>query len=198
MAVPLTCGKLQSLRGLGGSAPVARVVAVRSLVRPAAELVIMFLACAAGSGATAQAGGGAPRDVLLSSILEHIGAAPSGDAAGSVTIPADTAAPQEAQLIVSVRFTNTSDHVVDSLRITSKVPADLRYVPNSASGPGSDALFSVDDGRSFGRPEELTLSTPDGGVRGAGAADYTHVRWVLRAPLDAGASGVARFRAVPR
>ena len=163
----------------------------------------MFLACAAGSAVTAQGGAGAPRDVVLSSLLEHIGAtpsgdAPSGDAADSVTIAADTAAPHEAELIVSVRFANTSGHVVDSLRITSKVPADLRYVPNSASGPGSDALFSVDDGRTFGRPGELTLPTPDGGVRGANAADYTHVRWVLRAPLDAGASGVARFRAVPR
>ena len=158
----------------------------------------MSLACAAGSAVTAQGGAGAPRDVILSSILEHIDPAPSGDAADAVTITADSAAPHEAELIVSVRFTNTSGHVVDSLRITSKVPADLRYVPNSASGPGSDALFSVDDGRSFGRPGELTLSTPDGGVRDANAGDYTHVRWVLRAPLDAGASGVARFRVVPR
>jgi hypothetical protein len=196
--MPLTCGKLQSLRGLGGSAPVACVAAARRLARPAAALAIMFLSCAAVSAVTAQGGARAAGDVLLSSMLEHLGAAPSGDAADAVTITADTAPPHETLLIVSVRFTNTSDHVVDSLRITSKVPADLRYVPNSASGPGSDALFSVDDGRSFGRPEELTLSTPDGGVRDASAADYTHVRWILRAPLDAGASGVARFRAVPR
>jgi hypothetical protein len=59
-------------------------------------------------------------------------------------------------------------------------------------------LFSVDNGRSFGRPEELTLQAPDGSVHGADPADYTHVRWVLRASLDGGASGVARFRAVPR
>jgi hypothetical protein len=59
-------------------------------------------------------------------------------------------------------------------------------------------LFSVDDGRSFGRPEELTLADADGTLRAAAPADYTHVRWVLRAPLDAGAAGVARFRAVPR
>jgi hypothetical protein len=59
-------------------------------------------------------------------------------------------------------------------------------------------LFSVDDGRTFGRPDELTFVAPDGGARGAAAADYTHVRWILRAPLDAGATGIARFRAVPR
>jgi hypothetical protein len=32
----------------------------------------------------------------------------------------------------------------------------------------------------------------------ADAADYTHVRWVLDAPLDAGATGIGRFLAVPR
>ncbi|HUQ52538.1 MAG TPA: hypothetical protein VM692_09970, partial [Gammaproteobacteria bacterium] len=63
---------------------------------------------------------------------------------------------------------------------------------------GSEALFSIDNGRTFGRPEELTVPTANGGTRPADAADYTHVRWILSAPLDVGASGVARFRAVPR
>jgi hypothetical protein len=102
------------------------------------------------------------------------------------------------QLLVSVRFTNATEHVIDSIRITSAVPADAEYVPASAGGPGSDVLFSVDDGRSFGRPEELTLADADGTLRAAAPAEYTHIRWVLRAPLDAGAVGVARFRAVPR
>jgi hypothetical protein len=74
----------------------------------------------------------------------------------------------------------------------------LRYVAKSASGPGSEVLFSVDNGRTFGLPDELTLAAPDGSVRSADAAEYTHVRWILRAPLDAGATGIARFRAVPR
>jgi hypothetical protein len=78
------------------------------------------------------------------------------------------------------------------------VPTDVKYVPQSASGPGSEVLFSVDHGKTFGRPEELVLAAPEGGARAADAADYTHVRWIFRAPLDAGASGVARFRAVPR
>jgi hypothetical protein len=102
------------------------------------------------------------------------------------------------QLIVSVRFTNATGAVVDTVRITSPIPGDLKYVAGSASGPGSEALFSVDNGRTFGRPAELTLPAPDGGARVADAADYTHVRWVFSQPLDAGASGVARFRAVPR
>ncbi|RPI62574.1 MAG: hypothetical protein EHM50_03725 [Lysobacterales bacterium] len=113
-------------------------------------------------------------------------------------IAADTVASNSDELIVTVRFTNSSDDVVDSIRITSPVPADVQYVAQSASGPGSEVLFSVDNGRTFGRPGELTLPAPDGGVHGADASDYTHVRWVLHAPLDAGATGIARFRAVPR
>jgi len=131
-------------------------------------------------------------------MLERIGAGPHGDPdeAGEATTDAVTA-PVD-QLVVSVRFTNSSDRLLDSIRITSPVPPDLRYLPDSASGPGADVLFSVDGGRSFGRPEELTLQDGDGNVRDADPADYTHVRWILRASLDAGASGVARFRAVPR
>ena len=74
----------------------------------------------------------------------------------------------------------------------------MQYVAHSASGPGSDVLFSVDNGRTFGRPDELTIVAADGGTRTAAAADYTHVRWVLKASLAAGATGVARYRAVPR
>jgi hypothetical protein len=167
-------------------------MAARPVARPLGLLLIMFSACLAGLAVTAQQG---PRDLLVSSTLERIAAPADGDAQGSPE--ADTPASPPEQLIVNVRFANVSERVLDSLRITSPVRADLRYVAQSASGPGSDVLFSVDNGQTFGRPEELTIATPDG-VRGAEAADYTHVRWVLRAPLDAGAVGVARFRAVLR
>ena len=155
---------------------------------------MMLCCCAAGFAASAEEGERVPRDLLVTSALERIGAGAGGDAAAVQA----AGAPQADEVIVSVRFTNTTEQVLDSIRITTPVPPGLRYVARSASGPGSDALFSVDDGVSFGRPDELTLPLPDGGVRDADAADYTHVRWILRAPLDAGATGIARFRAVPR
>jgi hypothetical protein len=160
-------------------------------------LLAMLCTCIAGPAATAQQAAREPRDLLVSSALERIAAPVADDAQSSTESAADAPASQSDQLIVNVRFSNLSDHVLDSLRITCPIPTDLRYVQQSASAPGSDVLFSVDDGRTFGRPEELTMPTPDG-VRAADAADYTHVRWILRAPLDAGALGVARFRAVPR
>jgi uncharacterized repeat protein (TIGR01451 family) len=194
MVVPLPCGKLQPARGLGAKTQAAsrRGAALRT------GLVIMFFSCAAGSATGDQDGAvPAPRDLIVSSTLERI-VGPNADDASALRIASDTVASHADQLIVSVRFTNSSGHVIDSVRITSPVPADVQYVPNSASGPGSEVLFSVDNGRSFGRPGELTFSAADGSVRNADPAEYTHVRWVLRAPLDAGATGIARYRAVPR
>jgi hypothetical protein len=173
-------------------------LAAPHVVKPRTALRVALVACAAGVAAGAQESTRAPDDLVVSSRLERIVAAPLSDDAAAVQITSGTVASHADQLIVSVHFTNASEQIVDSVRITSPVPADVQYVPHSASGPGSEVLFSVDNGRSFGRPEELTLVALDGGVRGADPADYTHVRWILRAPLDAGATGIARFRAVPR
>lgn len=140
-----------------------------------------LLLAVASAGAAAQP---APRDIVVSSTLERI-------AAADQAIAAD-------ELVVSVKVTNATEHVVDSIRITSPVPAGANYVPQSASGPGSEVLFSIDGGRTFGRPHELLLPSVDGGTLAADPALYTHVRWILRGPLDAGAFGLARFRAVPR
>jgi hypothetical protein len=168
-------------------------------LEPRAGLAIVFCGCAAGLAASAQEGARVPHDLLVTSALERIEVAAEGNAALPVEVAADaTPVPHAGELIVSVRFTNAAEQVLDSIRITSPVPPDLRYVAESASGPGSDVLFSVDHGLTFGLPQELTLAAPDGGVRSAAAADYTHVRWILRSPLDAGATGIARFRAVPR
>jgi hypothetical protein len=148
------------------------------------------LCAGAACVAAAQGPARASPDVLVSSALERIGSPLSADPAA-----ADGAADA---LIVSVRFTNASAQVVDSIRVTSEVPPGLQYVAGSASAPGSEALFSVDGALSFGRPDELTIEGPDGEVRPAEPAEYTHVRFILHAPLDAGATGIARFRAVPR
>lgn len=196
MVAPLPCGKLEATRGVGATASPSSHAA-RLAARAGAPIGIALLASSALT-VTGQQPAREPRGLVVSSTLERIVAPPPGDPAASVRIAADTVASHSDQLIVTVRFTNESADIIDSIRITSPVPADVQYVPHSASGPGSEVLFSADNGRTFGRPAELTVLAPDGGVRGADSSDYTHVRWVLRAPLDAGALGIARFRAVPR
>ena len=145
-----------------------------------------LVAVAAAFALTAQEDARVPRDLLLATTREPL------------AVAADAPAEAAGEVIISIRFTNATAEVIDTIRITSPVPSDLKYVAQSASAPGGEVLFSVDDGLSFGRPDELTAPDADGSVRSAEPADYTHVRWVLRAALDAGATGIARFRAVPR
>jgi uncharacterized repeat protein (TIGR01451 family) len=141
----------------------------------------------------------APRpDLVVSSMLERITGTVPGTGTVALEPTAGNAGSHAEELIYNVVFSNVGGKLLDGVRITSPVPADMRYVAGTASGPGGQALFSVDQARTFGRPEELTVATADGRARRADAADYTHVRFVLDAPIDAGTTGTVRFRVVPR
>jgi len=155
------------------------------------------IGCAA-CGAAEQTATVQPDGVIVSSVLERVVANPATEDGLPLEVAAGTVASHADQLIVSVQFTNVSSHVVDAVRVTSPVPPDVTYVADSATGPGGRVLYSVDQGRTFGQPGELKVVGADGALRAATAADYTHVRWILDAALDVGASGTVRFRAVPR
>jgi len=62
--------------------------------------------------------------------------------------------------------------------------------------PGSSEEAIMEAALEAGADDVVTAG--DGSQRAAEAGDYTHIRWVLKSPLDAGAKGFARFRAVVR
>lgn len=109
-------------------------------------------------------------------------------------VVADTVVPGE-KVVVTTTFQNISDDAAENVVITNPISTELIYVEGSAFGPGADIEFSVDGGKTFGPAAELTVSE-DGVTRSAGANDFTHIRWVMREELAAGAQGVARFSAV--
>jgi uncharacterized repeat protein (TIGR01451 family) len=134
----------------------------------------------------------------LTTIVEKIVVTQQKDgAAKTELVPIDVAQPGD-EVVYTVTFKNVSGQPADDVRITNPIPPELRYVASSAFGPGSEVLYSVDGGRTYGKSGELTVAAADGSRRSASPDDYTHIRWVLKAPLDAGAKGFARFRAVAR
>ena len=124
------------------------------------------------------------------------GAAQGGDATLTAFVPAR--ALPGAEVVYTVAFENATDRLVDQVRITAPIPSLLAYVADTAYCPGGLALFSSDDGRTYGLPDELSAPGPDGTKTRVAPAAYTHVRWILNAPLQQGAKGFARFRAVVR
>ncbi|HUL81726.1 MAG TPA: hypothetical protein VL131_06265 [Gammaproteobacteria bacterium] len=154
-------------------------------------------------GAVASVAGAQPAreraSLELTTRVERIVATESGDTAGARTRLAPVGVPSPGdELVVTVTFANVSTEAVDGVKITQQIPPSMRYVDGSAIGPGAEVLYSVDGGSTYGQPNELTVVAADGTRRAATADDYTHVRWLLKGPLEAGARGFARFRAIVR
>lgn len=109
-------------------------------------------------------------------------------------VAADIVVPGET-VYYTITFRNVSEESADNVVITNPIADDLSYIAGSGFGPGTDILFSVDDGKTFAAADDLSV-TEDGVERPAEARDFTHVRWVMKNNLAAGAQGTARFAAV--
>ena len=108
-------------------------------------------------------------------------------------VPATLVLPGD-DVVYTITFRNVSEEAAENVVITNPIPEDLTYIDGSAFGPGTVIEFSADGGQSWSLPESLEV--PDnGGTRAATAEDFTHLRWVMQNDLEAGAQGVARFRA---
>jgi uncharacterized repeat protein (TIGR01451 family) len=110
-------------------------------------------------------------------------------------VPAEKIVPGD-EVIYTVSATNICDQPAEQVVIDNPVPEHMKYVANTAIGPGTDVTFSIDGGFNFGKPDALKVSNADGSERPAVAADYTNIRWVMRNPLKPGDVAFARFRAV--
>jgi uncharacterized repeat protein (TIGR01451 family) len=136
------------------------------------------------------------RGVRLDASLERIIESKGPDGAVHYDLAPGVVSTAGEQFVLTLRFTNTTGAMVDGVRITSAIPAGLRYVAGSATGPGGLVLFSVDGGRTFGTEQELSPRAPESGASEQNV--YTHVRWVLAAPLEVAATGFVRLRALAR
>jgi uncharacterized repeat protein (TIGR01451 family) len=110
-------------------------------------------------------------------------------------VPADRVVPGD-EVFYTLEIRNTGSKPLPPPTVDFAVPEHMRYVANSAVGAGAEVSYSVDGGRTFDRPENLSVAGADQRPRLATAADYTHIRWQLKHALKAKAMALARFRAV--
>jgi uncharacterized repeat protein (TIGR01451 family) len=98
------------------------------------------------------------------------------------------------QVIFTTRYVNTGKQPADNVTVMNPVPDHMTYVDKSAEGKGARIEFSVDGGKTYGSPNKLMVTDGQGRLRSAMARDYTHIRWVLTAPLAPGGTGSVSFR----
>ena len=109
-------------------------------------------------------------------------------------IPADRVVSGDT-VIYTLEVRNTAPISVPRPIVIYPVPEHMTYTPDSAVGPGTEVTYSVDAGRSFDVPENLTIQEPGGQLRAATVADYTHIRWQLKNALKGNSVAFVRFRA---
>ena len=94
-------------------------------------------------------------------------------------------------VIYTITYRNEGDQVATGVKFDNKVPEGTSYVANSAKG-NADITFSIDDGKSYKKPEQLTYEIVNAkGVKETVVAPpekYTDIRWVLP-QVNAGSSG---------
>lgn len=98
----------------------------------------------------------------------------------------------------TVKIRNPGQRAAHNVIVTKPVPANTRYVADSAAAPGALLSFSIDGGVNFAPARELTVKDERGVLRPAPPERYTHIRWQMRYPLAPEAIAYARFRAVFR
>lgn len=110
-------------------------------------------------------------------------------------LPADRVVAGD-QVLYTLEVRNTGATAADNVTFMAPIPEHMVYVADSAAGPGAEIAYSVDGGRSFDLPEKLSVRGADGKGHAAVAADYTHIRFILRHRLKANSVAFARFRAI--
>ena len=155
--------------------------------------VVMALALLMPAAAGAQQGGGIV--IKTASELEVKQKNAEGkeevkrvDATTVQVLPGET-------VIYTNQYTYNGDKPATDVVIRNPVPEHMVYLDGSAEGKGARIEFSVDKGKTFASAGKLTVRGADGKERQASAADYTHLQWVMEAPLKKGAKGSVSYKA---
>lgn len=114
-------------------------------------------------------------------------------------IPVEVALPGD-EIIYSIRIENIGAEPATDVVVVNPVPPDTAYVESSTfssiTGPAVSTGFSVDGGQNYLPRGDLKVMDQTGEVRGAVAADITHIRWRLGVALPVGKSTLVGYRAL--
>lgn len=102
-----------------------------------------------------------------------------------------------AVLYFTLRIVNEGDETATNVVVDNPIPEETTYVDGSAGGPNSEIMFSIDNGESYGKSDELmyefTRFSGDKEMRKARPEMYTDIRWVVQ-DVPPGATGELFFQ----
>jgi len=100
-------------------------------------------------------------------------------------------------IVYTTHYHNKGSVAAESVAITNPIPKDTAYVDGSAVIDNATLSYSVDGGKKFDSPANLTITGSNGQRRPATANDYSHIRWTLKS-IAPEARGSVSFHAKVR
>jgi uncharacterized repeat protein (TIGR01451 family) len=90
---------------------------------------------------------------------------------------------------------NQGNRAATNFNLTQPVPKGTTYIAKSATG-NAQALYSIDNGKSFSAQPMIQVKRADGTVesRPAPADSYTHVRWSFKNAIEPGAETTVSYQ----
>lgn len=105
------------------------------------------------------------------------------------TIPGDV-------LFMTIKYKNSGDESAKNVKIDNPIPAGTIFQANSAWGDNVEIQYSIDGGKTFKKPTELTYqvenSKGEKEKKKANPEQYNAVRWVVN-EIPAGGKGNVGF-----
>ncbi len=98
------------------------------------------------------------------------------------------------RLVYVTTVSNHGKELAENVAIVNPIPEHTTYLEGSAEEKDASVSFSVDGGKHFDLPANLTVTDANDKPRAATTKDYTHIRWILNS-LPPKAEGKVMFRA---
>jgi uncharacterized repeat protein (TIGR01451 family) len=132
---------------------------------------------------------------LKNEVFKEIEVTAAGGRKEHKLVPPGKALPKD-EIVYITSFSNVGDRPATDIEIINPVPNNSLYKDGSAFGAGTDIGFSVDGGKSYGKPAALTVKDAAGATVPAQPKDYTHIRWIYKSELQPGQESTVMFRTV--
>jgi len=99
-------------------------------------------------------------------------------------------------IFYTMSYVNSGDESAIDAVLDDPIPKGTVYLPGSAFGKDADITFSIDDGKNFKKPSQLTYEVKINGKmekRTAYPEQYTNIRWQVSA-VPAHGNGQVGFK----
>jgi len=100
-------------------------------------------------------------------------------------------------LVYTITYLNVGKTPAIDAEVVDPIPREVSIITESVEGKDTEIQGSIDNGRTWQKlPVMMELKKPDGKteVKAAPPERYSHIKWIVKKPIQSGQSGKVSFK----